>query len=154
MRHREAVASVPAGGARRREPGGTFVLDNEVPYDGPEQWGYWLAENRKRLPLPRKEHGERDVAADGREYELRTRLLDLDPLEQRATIEMHGFTWRDGELIAEDEYVLTLMLYFKDEIVLMLERAGFADVTVRAALTGAQPTATDDFLIFTAVRPA
>lgn len=46
------------------------------------------------------------------------------------------------------------MLYFKDEIVLMLERAGFADVTVRAALTGAQPTATDDFLVFTAVRPA
>ena len=136
------------------EPGGTFVFDNEVPYDGPEQWGYWLAENRQRLPRPRKEHGERDVASDGTEYELRTRLLDLDPLEQRATIEMQGFMWQDGELVAEDEYVLTLMLYFKDEIVLMLERAGFGDVTVRAALTDAQPTAADDVLVFTAVRPA
>lgn len=136
------------------EPGGTFVLDNEVPYDGPEQWGYWLAENRQRLPVLRKEHGERDVGSDGTEYELRTRLLDLDPLEQRATIEMQGFMWRDGELVAQDEYVLTLMLYFKDEIVLMLERAGFVDVTVRAALTDAQPTAEDDFLVFAAVRPA
>ena len=44
--------------------------------------------------------------------------------------------------------------YFKDEIVLMLERAGFVDVTVRAALTDAEPTAADDFLVFTARRPA
>ena len=36
----------------------------------------------------------------------------------------------------------------------MLERAGFVDVTVRAALTDAQPTAADDFLVFTARKPA
>ena len=38
-----------------------------------------------------------------------------------------------------------LTLYFKDEIVLMLERAGFVDVTVRAALTDAEPTAATTF---------
>jgi SAM-dependent methyltransferase len=136
------------------EPGGTFVVDLGVPYDNPAQWKYWLPEERKHLPLPRKEHGERELASDGTEYELRTRLLDLDPLEQRATLEMQGFMWRDGELVAQDEYVLTLMLYFKAEVVLMLERAGFADVTVRAALTDAEPTGADDFLVFTAVRPS
>ena len=136
------------------EPGGTFVVDLEVPYDNPAQWKYWLPEERKQLPLPRKEHGERERASDGTEYELRTRLLELDPLEQRATIEMQGFRWRDGELVAQDEHVLTLMLYFKSEVVLMLERAGFADVTVRAALTDAEPTGDDDFLVYTAVRPA
>jgi hypothetical protein len=38
--------------------------------------------------------------------------------------------------------------------VLMLERAGFVDVTVRAALTDAEPTGADDFLVFTARKPA
>jgi hypothetical protein len=38
--------------------------------------------------------------------------------------------------------------------VLMLERAGFVDVTVRAALTDAEPTAADDFLVYTARKPA
>jgi hypothetical protein len=70
------------------------------------------------------------------------------------TMEMQASMWRDGELVAEDEQLLTLTFYFKDEIVLMLERAGFVDVTVRAALTDAQPTAADDFLVFTARKPA
>ena len=70
------------------------------------------------------------------------------------TMEMQGFMWRDGELVAEDEHLLMLTLYFKDEIVLMLERAGFVDVTVRAALTDADPTAADGFLVYTACKPA
>jgi len=41
-----------------------------------------------------------------------------------------------------------MSLYFKDEIVLMLERAGFRDVEVRAAYTDAEPTGEDDFLVF------
>jgi hypothetical protein len=36
--------------------------------------------------------------------------------------------------------------------VLMLERAGFVDVTVKAALTDAEPSGDDDFLVFTARR--
>jgi hypothetical protein len=36
----------------------------------------------------------------------------------------------------------------------MLERAGFVDVTVRAALTDAVPTADDSFLVYTARRPS
>ena len=63
---------------------------------------------------------------------------------------MNASMWREGELVAEDEHLLTLTLYFKDEIVLMLERAGFVDVTVRAALTDAEPTRHDDFLVYTA----
>ena len=94
------------------------------------------------------------MGADGIEYELRSRVLDLDPLEQRLTMEMQAFMWRDGNLLAADEHLLTLTLYFKDEIALMLERAGFVDVTVAAALTDAEPTATDDFLVFTARKPA
>jgi SAM-dependent methyltransferase len=136
------------------EPGGMFVLDNEVPYAEGNGWELWRPEGRATLPRPRRPPGKRRVGADGTEYELRSRVLDLDPLEQRMTLEMQAFMWRDGDLVAEDEHLLTLTLYFKDEIVLMLERAGFVDVTVRAALTDAQPTGADDFLVFTARKPA
>ena len=135
------------------EPGGTFVVDNEVPYAEGAGWQCWQEGERATLPRPRRPPGKRRVGADGAEYELRSRLLDVDPLEQRVTMEMQAFMWRDGELVAEDEHLLTLTLYFKDEVVLMLERAGFVDVTVRAALTDAEPTGADDFLVFTARRP-
>ena len=136
------------------DPGGTFVLDNEVPYADGNGWEFWQAEGRASLPLPRRPAGRRRGGSDGAEYELRSRVLDFDPLEQRMTMEMQASMWRDGELVAEDEHLLTLTLYFKDEIVLMLERAGFVDVTVAAALTDAEPTGADDFLVFTARKPA
>jgi len=136
------------------EPGGRFVFDNEVPYADGAGWEYWLQDARATLPRPRRQPGKRRVGSNGAEYELRSRLLDVDPLEQQVRMEMQAFMWRDGVLVAEDEQLLTLTLYFKDEIVLMLERAGFVDVTVRAALTEAEPTASDDFLVFTARKPA
>ena len=135
------------------ERGGTFVLDNEVPYADGNGWHYWQSEGRATLPRPRRPAGERRSGSDGAEYELRSRVLDLDPLEQRMTLEMQAFMWRDGVLLAEDEHQLVLTHYFKDEIVLMLERAGFVDVTVRAALTDAEPAAADDFLVYTARKP-
>jgi SAM-dependent methyltransferase len=33
-------------------PGGTLLLDNEVPYAGPRQWRYWLKDERGSLPEP------------------------------------------------------------------------------------------------------
>jgi SAM-dependent methyltransferase len=138
------------------EPGGTFVFDNEVPYSEESAWKYWQRDERAALagPRPSRPPGPRRVGSDGTEYELRSRLLDVDPLEQRVTMRMQASMWREGELVAEDEHLLTLTLYFKDEIVLMLERAGFVDVTVRAALTDAEPTGADDFLVYTARKPA
>jgi SAM-dependent methyltransferase len=135
------------------EPGGTFVVDNEVPYAPGNRWELWQRDHAAQPPPP-KPAGSRDVGSDGTEYELRSRFIDLDPLEQRLTLSMRASMWREGELVAEDELTLTLTLYFKDEIVLMLERAGFVDVTVRAALTDAEPTRADDFLVFTARRAA
>ena len=61
--------------------------------------------------------------------------------------------WRDGELVAEEEHHLTTTFYFKDETVLMLERAGFVDVSVEGAHNGLEPTRDDDFLVFLATKP-
>ena len=134
------------------EPGGTLVLDNEAPYADAGEWRYWLADERRALPEARRPPGERRVASDGSELALRARTLDVDPLEQSVTYEMHAYQWRNGELVAEESHPLTVNLYFRNELVLMLERAGFADVSVRGGYDGGPPTAEHRFLVYVARR--
>jgi hypothetical protein len=43
-----------------------------------------------------------------------------------------------------------MSLYFPNELLLMLERAGFTDVVVHGEHTEAEPASTDDFLVFVA----
>ena len=86
------------------EPGGTLVLDNEVPTPTPRQWRHWLREERTDLPRAwSDDDGERRRASDGTELALQSRLLALDPFEQRATLEIRARQWRDGELVAEED---------------------------------------------------
>jgi hypothetical protein len=48
--------------------------------------------------------------------------------------------------------VLTERCYFRNELVVLLERAGFVDVEVRGDHNDAEPTGDDDFLVFLARR--
>jgi SAM-dependent methyltransferase len=134
------------------EAGGTLLLDIEVPYAGAEEWKYWLKEERASLPKPADAPSERRRAADGSEYGLSSRLVDFDPLEQRVTAEMHTQRWRDGALEAEETRTLTINLYFKNELLLMLERAGFGNVEVQGDHNDAPATNDDDFLVFVAKK--
>ena len=134
-------------------PGGRLLLDNEVPYSEAESWSRWLRDGRGDLPQPWPPPGRRRTGADGTEYELRFRVVAFDPVEQRVTREIRGDMWRAGELVESGIHRLHLNLYFKNELVLMLERAGFVDVDVRGGYTEAEPSATDDFLVFIARRP-
>ena len=59
---------------------------------------------------------------------------------------------RTGELVAEEEYPIDLMIYFKDELVMMLERAGFEDVEVRGGYDGGAPTPDHRFLVFSGMK--
>ena len=136
------------------EPGGLMALDNQVPYSYRRQWRYWAGEARGELPGPWLEPVDRRRGSDGADYELSSRIVDLDPLEQRVTLALRASMWRGDDLVAEEEHTLKLMLYFRDEIVLMLERAGFSGVEVQAGYTGGEPTADDDFLVFVARRAA
>ena len=132
------------------EPGGTLLVDIEVPYASADDWKYWLKDERRSLPQEAKPPGERRSASDGSELGLSGRLVHFDPLEQRVTSEMHAQRWRDGELEAEEKHTLTINLYFKNELLLMLERAGFRDVTVQGDHNDEEATADDDFLVFVA----
>jgi SAM-dependent methyltransferase len=135
------------------EPGGLLVLDNEVPYANGGLWQYWLKEKRAELPRPRREPSERRVGSDEAEYALEGRVLAFDPLAQQVTREVRAFMWRDGELVAEEQHLLTETLYFKGELVLMLERAGFVKVEVRGQHDDRPPAPEDDVLVYLGRRP-
>jgi SAM-dependent methyltransferase len=132
------------------EPGGTLLLDIEVPYADTGQWKYWLKEERTSLPEAAEPPRGRKLASDGAEYALRSRYLHLDPLEQLVSLEMHVEMWRDGRLEAAEDHRLDIGLYFKNELLPMLERAGFESIVVHGDHVEAEPTPDDDFIVFVA----
>ena len=135
------------------EPGGTLLLDHEVPYADAGTWKYWLRDERASLPeAARPPAGEPRRASDGAGYTLSSRVVDLDPLQQHVIMEIHAERWRDGVLEKAEDHRLDMGLYFEHELLLMLERAGFDDVTVHGEHTERPPTADDGFLVFVARR--
>jgi SAM-dependent methyltransferase len=134
------------------EPGGTLLIDMEVPYADAGHWKYWLKDQRGSLPGAREPTEGRRRASDGSEYALASRIIDVDPLEQRVTMEIHAERWRDDLLEAEEDHTLDIGLYFVNEVLMMLERAGFTDVVVHGEHQAAQPTRDDDFVVFVARR--
>jgi SAM-dependent methyltransferase len=132
------------------EPGGTLLLDIELPYADMRLWPLWTRDRRAELPERDEPPRHRERAADGSEYALRSRVLELDPLEQRVTLAMHAQLWRDGALEAEEEHTLTIALYFKHEVLLMLAQAGFQDVVVEGDHNDAPATPDDEFVVFVA----
>jgi SAM-dependent methyltransferase len=132
------------------EPGGTLLIDNEVPYAAAPRWRRWTKADREELPAPWPESGERRQAADGSEYELRSRTLAVDPLDQTHTLAIRAQKWVAGELVATEEHTLSMRSYFRDELVLMLECAGFHDIDVRGGYSSDEPTADHEFLVLSA----
>ena len=134
------------------EPGGTLVLDNETPYANARRWPLWTRAGRVGLPEPWPEPGTRDLAADGTEYELRARAVDLDPLDQVLTLEIRADKWVGGEHVAEETRTISMRMYFRDELLLLLERAGFSEIDVRGGYAAEEPTADSDVLVYVARR--
>jgi SAM-dependent methyltransferase len=134
------------------EPGGTLVLDHETPYANARRWPLWTRDARALLPEPWPEPGARDRAADDAEYELRARAIDLDPLDQTLAFEIRAEKWVNGEHVAEETHALSMRMYFRDELLLLFERAGFSEIDVRGGYAGEPPTGDSDVLVYTARR--
>jgi hypothetical protein len=83
---------------------------------------------------------------------LRTRVVALDPLEQGLTLQMQIDLWRDGLLVAAEERSLRASLYFKHELLLLLERTGFHSIAVHGGYAGTRATPDNDFLVFIATK--
>jgi SAM-dependent methyltransferase len=134
------------------EPGGRLLLDAEVPYADTRLWKYWSKDARAALPEAMPVPSRRTLASDGAEYALASRVLDVDPLDQRSSLEMHAQLWRDGELQAEETRRLDARYYFANELHLLLERAGFEQIVVHGDHVEDPPTPDDEFVVFVATK--
>jgi SAM-dependent methyltransferase len=140
---------------RHLEPGGALLVTNhEFPYAGREEkgWARWLPGHRVDIPREWPTEGERRGASDGDEIELLSRLAELDPLEQRHTLEIRARLWRGGQIVREEAHSLKESLYFAQEILLLLDEAGFRDLAVEGGYTGRPATADDGMVAFMARR--
>lgn len=136
------------------EPGGALVFDKDVPYAFPEAWTYWTAAGQSQLPEAWPTQVGRRTASDGTDFEMRVRHLDINPLDQTATLQIRVENYQDDQLLAAEEDTLVTCLYFKNEIELMLRCVGFVDIQVFRAYSDQPPAATDDNLVFLARKKA
>jgi SAM-dependent methyltransferase len=123
------------------EPGGTLVLDNEVPYSHAERWSWWA--ERPELPRPWSSEPDRGTVTDGSELALSARAVDVDPLDQSLRLQIRAEKSSNGAVIAREEHELTMRMWFRDELVMAMRHAGFRSVDVA-------PGAEEDFLVYVA----
>lgn len=78
------------------------------------------------------------------------RTVAMDPLENIATRQMRCRLWKSGALIQEEIHTQKVGDYSKNELVLMLERAGFREIMVNGEYCDEPATADDKVIIFVA----
>jgi SAM-dependent methyltransferase len=134
-------------------PGGALVFSHDLPYAEEEaEWIRWLP-GRQGGPQPWPESGDRRRMSDGDELELLVRERSWDSLSQRGILEVRARRWHDGERVQEEEHAILLPAFFAQEILLMLEMVGFADVATQGRYTGEPATGDDTTVVFIARRP-
>ena len=132
------------------EPGGALVLEDYIPYGEANEWQYWVKEKRHQLPEPWPPPGERKRVSDGTEYGLRTRIVDVDPLEQVVTLQIRAEKWQAEQQVAQEERILRTQVYFRNELRMMLEQAGFGEINVEGDFMEAPATPDHEVLVFIA----
>jgi SAM-dependent methyltransferase len=136
-------------------PGGVLILNHELPYAGidADRWAHWLAGHQGAFPRPWRETGDRRTAADGDELELIGRGVAFDPLRQENTIEMKARRWHAGAIAEDEVHRLRENLYFGQEIVELLDAAGFVDIQLESGYSGVPAGPDDGVVIYVARRP-
>jgi len=125
------------------QDGGVLILDIDAEYMWHEGWEKWE-------PWP--EEGERRIATDGSEYIERQRMVSIDPLEQKMVRQVRIEKWVSGKLIDSQEFTQHRTLYLPNEVLLMLQVAGFHQITIRGDYTDEPATPDSEELIFTALK--
>jgi SAM-dependent methyltransferase len=149
-RDREALRHIH----RHLEPGGAILISHHLPYaqQDEKRWVRWLPAHRDRFSTQWPTEWDRRTASNGDEIGLMSRVGEFDPLHQRQALEMRARLWRGGQLIKEEAHALNESLYFAQEILLMLDHAGFREVAIEAAYTGRPATVDDEVVVFVARR--
>jgi SAM-dependent methyltransferase len=128
-------------------PGGMLILEGHPTYSDAKLWPLWQKAARMHLPESWPEEiGKRPE--DDHEYELHYRLVAVDPLAQQTIGEMRMLLFKDRQLAADDTYTLTSNYYFRNELQLLLEKAGFTIEAEKGDWTDADVTADHDVIVF------
>jgi SAM-dependent methyltransferase len=133
-------------------PGGTFVFDYGTRWNEPPAWLSRLPDARRSLPEEWPTSTERRRLSDGCELELVARTVAVDPLEERQTHQMRARLWRNGELLEEQVHTQHYEEYGKNELLLVLEHAGFNNVQIFGDYSNEAATADHTTLLFVAQK--
>jgi hypothetical protein len=76
----------------------------------------------------------------------------VDPLEERQTRQMRARLWRNGEMIEEQVHTQRYEEYGKNELILVLEYAGFNNIQIFGDYSNEAATADHSTLIFVAQK--
>lgn len=135
---------------RALEPGGLLVLDHEAPYANERLWNLWTRSGRATLPEPWPSPDERQAAPGEREFALTSRAVAADPVDQSVILEIQAQKWMAGHEVASEVHRISIRSYPMEQLLLLLERAGFSDVRVRGGYADDAPTPEHDFLVYVA----
>jgi SAM-dependent methyltransferase len=132
-------------------PGGMLMVEVYLPFEDAKVWPLWRKETRTQLPEAWAEDIDK-VPEDGREYELQYRLVAVDPLEQRSTGEMRMLLFKDKQLVADNTHTLTSNYYFRNEMRMLLEKAGFTIEAEKGDWTDTDANAEHDVIVYFAKK--
>ena len=131
-------------------PGGVFVFDVTARWNDPPAWLSRLPKHRQTLPDPWGTPRKRKRLADGSELELTVRTVAVDPLAEAQTRQVRLRLYRDGELLEEEVHSQRYEEYGRNELVLVLELAGFRDIQILGDYTDQSATSDHRNLVFLA----
>lgn len=135
------------------EPDGVFAFDYQVPWNDPPYWNGWLPEGRQSLPTDWfQPQAKRWLMSDGDSLESTVRIISQDPLNGTAVKQIRLRLWRDDVMIKEEIQTLGSEGYLKDELLLMLNLAGFEDVQIFGDYTDEPATMDHKNLVFVAKK--
>jgi SAM-dependent methyltransferase len=128
--------------------GGTFAFDFSPRWNDPPAYLSKLPENRHSLPDEWPVSSERELLADGTELEISARTVAVDPLHETQVRQLRARLWRNDELLKEEKHTMRYEEYGMNELLLMLQQAGFADIRIFGDYSDEPATADHTGLVF------
>ncbi len=132
--------------------GGRFAFDFTPRWNEPEVWLDRLPEHRHALPEEWPVSTERKLLPDGTALEIAARTVAVDPLEESQTRQLRVRLWRNEEMIEEQIQTQHYEEYGKNELMLLLEQAGFTHIQIFGDYSKESATADHKTLIFVATK--
>lgn len=111
-------------------PQGIFAFDLTARWNDHPAWLSRLPENRRSLPDEWPSSTPRKPLSDGTELEIATRTVSVNPLDEIQTRQIRTRLWQGEKLIEEQIHTQNYEEYGKNELILVLELAGFKDIQI------------------------